>query len=140
MVAMTPKNLRARISKLRVAAPVTEGYGRALVAREIWGDKDVWYSSQKEHWMGWLSEYDGPGFYGRKSWSGRTAEFVYNHINCPPMVLWLAEAARVPKKDLLAAKRSALSGRPNRGSHCAVIRKAIPWSIVEEQLRSVKTT
>ena len=134
MVAMTPKSLRTKISKLRIAAPVTQSYERALIAREIWSGKQVWYSSQKEHWMGWLSEYDGPGAYGRKSWTERTAEFVYNHINCPPMLLWLAEAAGVPKKDLLAAKRSALSGRPHRGSHCALIRKAIPWSAIGERL------
>lgn len=134
MVTMTPKSLRIKISKLRIAAPVTQSYEQALIAREIWGNKQVWYSSQKEHWMGWLSEYDGPGAYGRKSSTGRTAEFVYNHINCPPMLLWLAEAAGVPKKDLLAAKRSALSGRLNRGSHCALIRKAIPWSAVEQKL------
>jgi hypothetical protein len=138
MVAMTPKSLRTKINKLRIAAPVTASYGQALIVREIWSDKEVWYSSQKEHWMGWLSEYDGPGAYGRKSWSGRTAEFVYNHIGCPPMLLWLAEAAGIPKKDLLAAKRSALSGRPNRTSHCALIRKAIPWPAVEDRLRANK--
>jgi hypothetical protein len=86
--------------------------------------------------MGWLSEYDGPGAYGRKSWGGRTAEFVYNHIGCPPMVLWLAEAAGVPKKDLLAAKRFALSGGRNRNSHCALIRRSIPWSTIEKRLRA----
>jgi hypothetical protein len=138
MVAMTPKSLRARISKLRISAPVTESYAKALNAREIWSDKEVWYSSQKEHWMGWLAEYDGPGFYGRKNWRGRTAEFVYNHIGCPPMVLWLAEAAEIPKKDLLTAKRSALAGGRNRIGHCALIRKAIPWSVVEERLRATK--
>jgi hypothetical protein len=136
-IAMTPNSLRRKISKLRIAAPVTESYGKALIAREIWSSKDVWYSSQKEHWMGWLAGYNGPGAYGRKSWSGRTAEFVYNHINCPPMVLWLAEAAGVPKKDILAAKRSALAGARNRGSHCALIRRAIPWQVIEERLQAI---
>jgi hypothetical protein len=135
---MTPKALRTKINKLQIAAPVTESYGRALTVREIWSDKEVWYSSQKVHWMGWLAEYDGPGYYGRKSWNGRTAEFVYNHIGNPSMLLWLAEAAGIPKKDLLAAKRSALSGRRNRVSHCALIRKAIPWPVVEDRLRANK--
>jgi len=135
---MTPKSLRTKINKLRIAAPVTASYGRALTVREIWSDKEVWYSSQKEHWIGWLAEYDGPGYYGRKSWNGRTAEFVYNHLGNPSMLLWLAEAAGIPKNDLLAAKRSALSGRPNRVSHCALIRKAIPWLAVEERLRAIK--
>jgi hypothetical protein len=62
--------------------------------------------------------------------SGRAAEFVYNHTNCPPMLLWLAEAAGVSKRDVLAAMRIALLARRNRGTHCAVIRRAIPWSII----------
>src|SRR5258708_168047 len=130
-IAMTPNSLKRKISKLRITAPVTASYGQALIARGIWSGKEVWYSSQKEHWMGWLSEYRGPEYYGGKNWRGRTGEFVYNHINCPPMVLWLAEASGVPRKDILAAKRSALSGGQNRGSHCALIRKAIPWSAIE---------
>ncbi len=89
----------------------------------------------KEHWLGWLSEYDGPGAYGRKSWKGRSAEFVYNHIGCPPMLLWLAEAAGVPKTKVLAAKRSALATGGRRATHCAKIRTAIPWSVIEERLR-----
>ena len=29
-------------------------------------DRDgVWYRTQKEHWLGWLSQYEGPGAYGR---------------------------------------------------------------------------
>ena len=39
MMAMTPKFLKTRISKLRVAAPVTESYGKALTARGIWNGK-----------------------------------------------------------------------------------------------------
>lgn len=136
MLAMTPKSLRRKISKLRITAPITESYGRALITREIWTDDGVWYSSQKEHWMGWLSEYDGPGAYDRKTLNGRTAEFVYNHINCPPMLLWLPEAAGLPRKDILAAKRSALASGQTRGTHCKLIRKAIPWPAVEEQLRA----
>jgi hypothetical protein len=57
--------------------------------------------------MGWLSEYNGPGAYSRKAWRGRSAEFVYNHIGCPPMLLWLAEVTGLPKAKLLAAKRAA---------------------------------
>jgi hypothetical protein len=107
----------------------------ALIARGVWTDEGVWYTSQKEHWRGWLSEYGGPGAYGRKSWKGRSAEFVYNHIGCPPMLLWLAEAAGVSKTKVLAAKRSALAARGKRATHCAKIRTAIPWPVIEEQLR-----
>ena len=131
---MTPSALRSKIAKLRIRAPVTESYGRALINREIWTDEAVWYRNQKEHWLGWLSEYDGPGAYSRKNWKQRSAEFVYNHIGCPPMLLWLAEAAGVKKREILAAKRLALSGSSSRASHCAIIRKSIPWSKIEETL------
>jgi hypothetical protein len=66
------------------------------------------YASQKEHWLRWLSEYHGPGYYSRKN-SERSAEFVYNHINYPAMVLWLGEASGVPKSRVVKAKRAALS-------------------------------
>lgn len=131
---MTPKSLRQKIKRLGIKAPITASYERALMASGVWSNKGVWYMTQKEHWLGWLSQYDGPGAYGRKTWSGRSAEFVYNHINCPPMLLWLAEASGVSKRVVLAAKRSALAARQNRGTHCAVIRKAIQWPMVNERL------
>jgi hypothetical protein len=135
MTAMTPRLLLRKIKELRVRAPITVSYSRALVARGVWSDEGVWYTSQKEHWLGWLSEYDGPGAYGRKSWAGRSAQFVYNHIGCPPMPLWLAEAAGVSRTKVLAAKRSSLSARGNRATHCAMIRAVIPWPVIEERLR-----
>jgi hypothetical protein len=115
---------------------MTASYERELVVRGIWDDKGVWYTSQKEHWLGWLSEYDGLGAYGRKTCRGRSAEFVYNHIGCPPMLMWLAEAAGVSKAQILNAKRFALSKQRNRAAHCAVIRKIIPWPTIEERLRA----
>ncbi len=125
MTEMTPKGLARKITKLRPT----------LVIRGVWRSEGVWYKSQKEHWLGWLSEYDGPGAYDRKTRQGRSARFVYNHINCPPMLLWLAEAVGVPKGKVLAAKRSALATSKTRGGHCAAIRKAIPWQAIEEQIR-----
>jgi hypothetical protein len=95
---------------------------------------ELWYTSQKEHWLVWLAQYDGPGAYNRKNWRGRSAEFVYNHIGNPVMLLWLAEVAGVPKAKLLTAKRAALSARLHRASHCGVLRKIIPWQIIEHRL------
>jgi hypothetical protein len=131
---MTPRALSRKIKKLRIKAPITASYERALMARGIWSNEGVWYTTQMEHWLGWLSGYDSPGAYNRKTWSGRSAEFVYNHINCPPMLLWLAEAVGVSRRDVLAAKRSALAARQSLGTHCGVIRRAIPWPIIEERL------
>ena len=49
-----------------------------------------WYLTQKEHWIGWLLEYNGPGAYGRKTTDGRDAKFVYNHVVQPEMLVYLA--------------------------------------------------
>jgi hypothetical protein len=99
---------------------------------------DSWYPAarlntpNKQHWIGWLSEYDGPGYYGRKN-SDRSASFVYNHINSPPMLLWLAEGADVPKNLVEAACRVQDSMK-NKAGACALIRRVLPWDIVETSL------
>ena len=78
--------------------------------------------SQKQHWIGWLREYTGPGYYGRKN-RHQSAEFVYNHIVCPPMVLWLGEVTGVQRDESLEAKRAALSVGPSLPALSAAIRE-----------------
>ena len=129
---MTPQQLRMTIRILPERPRITTTLEQALRKRAN-KKKVVWYSSQKEHWLGWLKEYDGPGFYGRQD-SNRTAEFVYNHINCPPMVLWLGEACGLPKALVVEAKTEALAAKPSRASQCAAIRNLIPWSKIEKKL------
>jgi hypothetical protein len=113
---------------------ITTEFERVLDKRGVWSLEKFRYASQKEHWIGWLREYDGPGYYGRKNFR-RSAEFAYNHIVCPPMVLWLGEASGVPKKKVLAAKQAALTARPALQSLSAAIREVIPWEDVEGCLR-----
>jgi hypothetical protein len=48
--------------------------------------------THKDNWVGWLEEYDGPGYYGRSRWD-RDSRFVYQHLCCGPMIVWLNEAA-----------------------------------------------
>jgi hypothetical protein len=128
---MTPLALAKRIRKLRSHPPITAELERAMKARG--GTRKVWYRSQKEHWLGWLSEYGGPGYYGRKI-SSRSAQFVYNHVNCAPMVLWLGEASGVPKPQLKSAKRAALRANPSPAAEAAAVRKIIPWSAIQTLL------
>jgi hypothetical protein len=128
---MSPKTLRRHIQRLSPAGPVAETL--AKTRRKGKAPKKTWYQTQKEHWLGWLGEYDGPGAYGRLSNRDRTAEFVYNHIRCPPMLMWLAEASRV-RKTLI---REALKGATAAGTDsaaCARIRRSIPWSEIEAKL------
>lgn len=87
-----------------------------------------WYKTQKEHWLGWLSEYDGPGAYGRKCEQKRNAEYAYNHIMCPEMLLYLIKALRI-KPEL--AKAVEEYQNYDRSKHLAqtvaAIRKIAPW-------------
>lgn len=130
---MTPNQLAAKIRKLRARPPVTTELENTLDRRGTWSRSRAWYTSQKEHWLGWLSAYDGPGYYNRKNWH-RSADFVYNHIVCPPMVLWLGEASGLPKTRIAEAKQAALSARPHVARQCSAIRKLIPWEMIEIRL------
>jgi hypothetical protein len=131
---MTPQALRRKIKGFEATPPVTLGFERALTKQGAWSAEGVWYRSQKEHWLGWLSEYDGPGAYGRKMSVIRSAEFAYNHVVCPPMVLWLGEASGVKKSLIFQAKKSALAASRKLQSKCAAIRRIVPWSKIEESL------
>ncbi|MGH6790509.1 MAG: hypothetical protein ACRECC_12615 [Pseudolabrys sp.] len=135
---MTPRTLARKIRKFRAKPSQTTNLERALIARQMRTLDNAWYVSQKEHWLGWLGDYHGPGYYGRKN-PKRSAEFVYNHINCSPMVLWLGEASGVPKKVVEKAKRAALRTKKNMGSQCSAIRKIIPWVLIEAQLQKSKS-
>ncbi len=132
-MTMTPNQLAIKIGKLRARLPITTEFKRVVERRGTWSSSRTWYTSQKQHWRGWLSGYHGPGYYDRKNWH-RSANFVYNHILCPPMVLWLGEASGLPKARVVEAKQAALSASPNRAAQCAAIRKIIPWEMIEVRL------
>ena len=134
MSIATPRQLLARIRRLRSQQPQTAKYSDRLKALLIWSDEGVWYRSQKEHWEGWLMQYRGPGAYDRKVTTGRSAAFVYNHIVCPPMLLWIAEASGVANSRITWARRAALASERRLQSHCSAIRRVIPWDTVEAEL------
>ena len=92
-----------------------------------------WYRTQKEHWLGWLREYDGPGFYGRTSGVKRDARFAYNHIVESKMLLWVIRAAGVPSRRLAEARRAERNARSMQAKSSAV-RKAVPWEILAPRL------
>jgi hypothetical protein len=129
---MTPQQLRRRILTLKEDHPLVALFEDTLLKRNT-RKKDPWYSSQKEHWLGWLKEYDGPGYYGRESWDV-TAETVYNRVVNPSMVLWLGAAAGVPLARVEEAVESALAAKPGMASQSAAIRKVIPWSLIAAHL------
>jgi hypothetical protein len=64
MTIYTPRQLLAKVRKL----PVSTRFADTI-------QPPASYASHKDHWIGWLSEYDGPGYYGR-IYEGRTAANV----------------------------------------------------------------
>ena len=88
-----------------------------------------WYLTQKSHWMGWLSEYEGAGAYGRKTGVPRDAKFAYNHVVCSELLLYLASAAKVEQR-LIDAAASEFDNGASLMQKSGAIRKIIPWETV----------
>jgi len=63
----------------------------------------VWYTTQQQHWLGWLDGYDGTGAYSRKNWN-RDAKFAYNHVVCPGLLLYLIRAIPLQLETIVAAE------------------------------------
>jgi hypothetical protein len=131
----TPAELRRRIGRLSEASPETDRFSAAWDRRPDGAHerKPVWYSSQKEHWLGWLRYYDGPGAYGRQVHRGRSAAFVYNQVVNPQMLIWLAEAVGVERQVVRRAAALALR-RHTMSAMSGAIRQAIPWEEIHPRL------
>lgn len=127
-----------------MAIPIAQSRRRtpgqlAAAIRKLPADREVvdprkWYKTQKEHWLGWLSEYGGPGAYGRNVFD-RDARFAYNHIVEPKMLLWLMSAARVPRRLVTHAKdvHMRLAGK-SFAQQSGAIRQIVSWDAIEKAL------
>ena len=129
---MTPSELWLCIKDLPPDTPRHLALSKEL--GEGAGIGRAWYLHQKEHWQGWLGEYDGPGAYGRKGWANRDAAFIWNHIQCAPMLFWLAEALGLPKADLDRAYQDILAAPKRNASQCAALRRVFEWHVIESAL------
>jgi hypothetical protein len=134
----TPQDLRRVIEGLSPKSPITDRFsaqwregGRRGGGQQEQGK--VWYRTQHEHWLGWLEGYLGPGAYNRKD-HRRTAEFVYNHIVNPQMLIYLAEASRLPRPLVQRAARAALAHATTMSAMCGAIRREISWKMIEAAL------
>jgi len=92
-----------------------------------------WYKTQKEHWIGWLSEYAGPGAYGRHTGAKRDAEYAYNHVVQPELLLYLAKASGVDSQ-LVASANRAFEKRTSLMQAAGAIRAIVPWVTVAAAL------
>lgn len=130
---MTPLQLRALLEKLPEKVPMTDAF-EAKKDSQSSHPHSTWYRSQKEHWLGWLGEYSGPGAYARKN-ANRDAQFIYNHFQCSPGLLWLAEASGVSPKLLILGRDAMQRAGERPASQCAAFRKVVPWKVVDEAIK-----
>lgn len=121
--------LRSAILKLPAKAPIADRWPPPSHSR-----------SHRDHWLGWLSDYDGPGFYNRIiPKDPRSMAYIYGHVHCAPMLLWLAEVAGVPKAQVRDADRALRAlvelGLSDSNPRCGMaVRSIIPWRVVEAAL------
>jgi predicted HNH restriction endonuclease len=87
--------------------------------------------SYKDVWIRWLSEYRDKA-YGRAN-PNRNAAFIYNSLNLPGMILWLAAASGI-SPILVAEASDAIDRKESRMSQAAAVRRVLPWSLIAEQL------
>lgn len=124
----SPDWLATAISQLPSDAPVpkgTQGYNL--------------YTTQKDHWIGWLNPGNGTGTYPRQTGKNASAKVIYNRIGEPKMLLWLSQASGV--EDELLSQARVTAGLLNPlASQCAAIRKILPWRTVADALDAVCRT
>ncbi|MCC6174003.1 MAG: hypothetical protein IT305_01760 [Chloroflexi bacterium] len=97
----------------------------------------VWFTTQKEHWLGWLRQYDGPGAYNRIPASQlprpHDAKWVYNHVVNPYMLFWLVETAGV-RPERVEAARNGLAADASLMARAGAIRRHVPWADIAAAL------
>jgi hypothetical protein len=118
-----PGQLLARVRKFPAVLPIS---GKMELSSR--------HDSHRDHWIKWLEECDGPGYYNRKN-PNRDAAFIYSHVQSASMVVYLGEAAGVETARVKAAFHVATtSAFRNRAALTAATRRALPWSLVAKAL------
>lgn len=130
---MTPTELRRIVATLPSSCPIADEFEcewRTTL------DHEPWWRDQRQHLLGWLSDYDGPGAYDRQ---GRRldAKHVYTHFQCASGLIWLAgalgEDAQAVRRAAEDARSEATQGhRP--AAQCRAVRSVIPWVRIEHLL------
>ena len=96
-------------------------------------DPNAMHRTQKDHWIGWLLNYFGPGFYGRQNWK-RDARFVYNHVVNPKLLIYLIRAIPLRPELVEAAENAYAQSGNTMMAQSGAIRKVVPWSEIYQAL------
>src|SRR5258708_16748625 len=86
------------------------------------------YKTHQDHWIGWLKEYDGPGYYGRSDWSV-DARPVYQRLAHGHLIVWLNEAAgEDPKRIRAAITAMDLPGNRRKQTQAKTVAYHFAWT------------
>jgi hypothetical protein len=89
--------------------------------------------SYKTGWLHWLANYEDPS----RATPDRSAEFIYNALNVPEWIVWLAAASGADRQ-LVQTAASAIDRQQFRQTQAAAVRRILPWSLMAKQLGSPK--
>jgi len=87
--------------------------------------------SCKDTWLRWLSDYEDDSH--DRANPNRSAEFIYNALNYPEMIIWLAAASGV-NPQLIREATNATDRKNSRMTQAAALRRLLPWSLVATHL------
>jgi hypothetical protein len=86
------------------------------------------YDTHQDHWIGWLREYNGPGYYGRSDTTITDARTVYQRFQCGPSILWLlAAGGESPLLIRSTTKEMQLRGNGRAQTEAKIVRDRHPW-------------
>lgn len=110
------------LTRLPEHTPIAAEYEQTAGQQE-----GIWYSSQREHMVGWFRAQAtrGSGNYTRKT-PNRSSRSAYNRLLCVEAVLWMNEAAGVDSA-LVKQAAEAATKETNYRSRCAAARRYLPW-------------
>src|SRR5207249_8263289 len=89
--------------------------------------------SYKKGWLNWLSNYEDPS----RVTPDRNAEFIYNALNMPEWMIWLAAATGVDH-ELIDKAALAIDRKEFRQTQAAAVRDILPWESVAQHLENPK--
>lgn len=89
--------------------------------------------SYKSGWLHWLVDYEDSS----RTTPDRSAEFIYNALNVPEWIVWLAAASGVDTQ-MVQAAASAIDRQQFRQTQAAAVRRVLPWPLIAKQLSNPK--
>lgn len=90
-------------------------------------------NNPKENWLYWLNTFNSEGYYKRKRFGDVRVKSIYNSLQCPNMLIWLAEACNV-ENTLILNSIASVEENKHLASVCGSIRRILTWEVVEKHL------